>query len=159
MTCEDIFLEVIVKVQAYKSGNYTIPVPPNVGNISEITGATFGTTPDLQFTMNGNEDDTAKMGEGSSIEDSESNTVQGKIHSIATTVNIESGFQLARNTIQDMIGTDYITVVTTQLGNSYLAYHLPNTSDITIKDDIDTEIMQMSVKLSGSSRNGFIKLN
>lgn len=158
MTCEDIFLEVIIKVQAYKSGNYTIPVPSNVMNISEITGATFGSTPDLQFTLNGNDDDTAKMGEGSNIKDSESNTVQGKIHAIATTVNIEAGFQLVRNAIQNMIGRDYITVVTTQLGNRYLAYHLPNTSDISIDDAADTETTQMSLKLSGSSRNGFIKL-
>lgn len=158
MTCEDIFLEVIVKVQVYKTGHYSIPVPPNVPNVSEITGATFNSTPDLQFTLNGNEDDTAKMGEGSSIKDSESNTVQGKIHAIATTVNIEAGFQPVRNAIQNMTGTDYITVVTSQFGNRYLAYHLPNTSDISIDDAMDTEITQVSVKLSGSSRNGFIQL-
>ena len=155
MECNELFLSDVVRVDLVPCDQCAIPVPFNVPGIVEVLNPVIG-TPALSVGFDG-ENLTAYTEEPATLKDSEQAQVLGYLHTHEVSVLCLHGFSALRAARKALMGVDFNIIAHTVDGSRYLCYALPNTSKVSLDDQMGNSD-SITVKASINSMSGFIKI-
>lgn len=152
--CNEIFLEEIVRVELIPTASCSMPIPFNVGELTTMTGCQIGTS---SMTLDVKEGTTGQIQPSPSLKTSEKPQGAGYLRQHDLQVPIQYGYNEVRAAKGTLAGVDFHVVLRTAAGNEYLLYALPNTSTISVDDQMGAESKQ-TVKVSLQSLSNIIKI-
>jgi len=141
--CKENLLEDIVEVSFYLASHVNCNVPFGVPGVNEMA-ATISGNPVLTLSVTASNDTDAVM-ETPSLKVSEKREAAGLVRSHDLQINVEQGFDAAKQAADALSGEDIAAVLKDYEGNRYIIHALPNSTLYSYEDG------------RGSSHTGRIK--
>ncbi len=155
MECNELFLADIVRVDLVPCERCTIPVPFGVPGIVEVLNPIIG-EPALSVGFEG-DNLTSFIEEPPTLKVTEQSQAIGYVHTHDLNALCLHGFSALRAARKALMGVDFNIIAYTVNGTRYLCYALPNTSKVSLDDQMGSSA-SMTVKASVNSMSGFIKI-
>jgi len=152
--CNEIILDGIVRVDIIPCSECNIPVPFSVPDITEIGQCTFG-SPALTISSTGDAD--AVFDTAPTLKNTEKTESAGRVRTHELSVPVSAGFEAVRKASAVLSGIDFYILWTTVGGKRYMAYTLPNTSVISLEDQM-AEVTAQTLKCTVKSMSGIIEV-
>lgn len=157
----------VVRIDFMPTDAIKVGIPFNVQNITEttvtmdddeaLTDIGLYTDSLLSLNLSGDATVDAEMKEGLSHKVTEKREVAGVVRTHTLQIPIEVGFQTIRQQQPALQQNDFHIILTTDGGERYLAYALPNTCQFSIDDQMGQQA-QMNLKAVVQSMSGFVKI-
>ena len=155
MECNELFLSDVVRVDLVPCDQCSIPVPFNVPGILEVLNPVVG-EPVLSVGFDG-DDLTSFVEEPATLKDTEQPQALGYLHTHELSALCLHNFSALRAARKALMGVDFNIIAHTIDGSRYLCYALPNTSKVSLDDQMGSSA-SITVKASVNSMSGFIKI-
>jgi len=130
--CKEILLEDIVEVSFYLASNVNCGVPFGVPGVNEMS-ADISDNPVLTISVTASDDADAVM-ETPSLKVSEKREVAGLMRSYDLQINVEQGFDAAKQAADALSGVDIAAVLKDYNGDRYMIHALPNSTLYSYED-------------------------
>ena len=130
--CKEILLEDIVEVSFYLASNVSCGVPFGVPGVNEMSADISG-NPVLTVSVTASDDADAVM-ETPSLKVSEKREAAGLIRSYDLQINVEQGFDAAKQAADALSGADIAAVLKAYNGDRYMIHALPNSTLYSYED-------------------------
>lgn len=160
--CLEYILREVVKVDFIPTTTCHIPIPCNVPCVYALPTAsvTLG-EPKLtvQMAVFSDADTTkARMLTAPTWQQKDSFSAAGKVSEHTFTLTVDRNKDNVRRAVAELTGYDVYVVLTYMDGSRAIFLTLPNTTQITIDDQLSATSSDMSLKAVVKSLNGLVKL-
>ena len=155
MECNELFLAEVIQVDLIPCADCVCPIPFNVPAILTMTNPTLG-TPALSVGFVGS-GLTSEVEQAPSLSASEQTQAMGVVYTHELSAAIAHGFANMRTARKTLMGVDFHIVAHTADGSKFLSYALPNSSKISLEEQM-SDGGTMTLKASVNSMSGFIKI-
>ena len=155
MDCEELFLNEIVHVELVAAAGCNFSVPFNVGEQTKMSGTTG--TAQMVFDVNESTSNTSVLDSAPSLKTSEKPQAAGYLRTHELTIPARGNYNKVREAKAALAGVDFNVVLRTAAGTRFLLYALPNTSMVSVEDQMGAESKQ-TVKVSIESMSNMIEL-
>lgn len=158
--CEELFLNDVVRVEVVPASRCSFSVPPNVGEITEISqaagsGGQAGLSGLAAVTMDIDDGTaTALMESVPTLKIQERTQMAGFLRQADLQIPIAAGFQEIRQANGSLKGEDFHVVLKTASGTRLLLYALPDSSAMTVEESASAQ----TVKITLMSMSSLIKI-
>ena len=151
--CNEIFLEEIVHIELVPTSGCSMPVPFNIAEISQMNNCSIG-SPTMTFDVN--EGSTGMM-TTPTLKTQEKAQAAGHIRNHTLQIPIQYGYDSIRAAKGSLAGVDFHAILRTVAGTEFLIYALPNTSVVSVDDQLGSESKQ-TVNVSIQSLSNMIRI-
>lgn len=158
--CNERLLDDVVRIDLIRSRECNFPVPVMIPRIQEMGGITLGQPVlSLAYSIEAGADALYKASFESAptMRYTECSETAGVIMTYEGSITVDSGYDDVYEAAQLLAGQDFICILTLAGGERLLVYALPNTSVLTIDDQL-SNLRTTTVKVAAKSRSGYIKI-
>lgn len=167
--CQELLDAEIVRVDLIPMDGTTMPVPFGVPNLSRLKGSYPNADPVpsgafqfapavLTVAQSWGDDVDAAMKPGAKYKPTPARDAAGILRTHTLEVPIEAGFQALRNKENKLHNSgDLLLVMTAYNDQQYMAYTLPNTTQVALDDQVSTN-GTMTLRVTVQSYSGVILL-
>ena len=152
--CNEVFLNEVTHVELVVDGSCAFPVPFNVGELAGMENCTVGSAA-MSFDVTG-AGATAMM-DTPVLKTQEKAESAGRIRTHDLQIPVKYGYDEVRSAKGGLAGRYFHAFLRTAAGTEFLIYGLPNTSAVTVEDQMGGEPKQ-TVKVSLQSMSNMIRL-
>lgn len=153
--CFEIFLNEVTHIELVQASVCTLPIPFCVGEITQMNNCTIG-----EATMVVDISSTSADGllqSAPTLNTQEKPQAAGYLRNHDLQIPIKDGYDTIRQKRGSLAGRDFYVVLRMLSGSEFLLYSLPNTSTVSVEDQVGSESKQ-TVKVSLQSLSNMIKI-
>lgn len=154
-TCQELFLDDVVRIDVYAEGQYNVPVPPTVANLSTLAPFTLG-TPAFSAAI----DESAAvplLSSNVTVKTTHDTQRAGHIFKHEITSNIYIGHDEARQKVFSLLNRDAIVILTTADAARLLFYPVPHTFAPSV-DETRGATHEQTIKFTLQSMSSVISI-
>lgn len=158
MDCLELRLSEIVRVALYASADTTVPIPANI-NAPLIPAAylSLPASPVLALALSPSSDTEAMLDATPSLKVTNALSPAGNIYTHELQLSVAQNPTTVRDAVDALVGRDFHILYSLADGSQALSYALPNTSLLSIEDNLSTTSLT-TLKAHLSSMSNVIPL-
>lgn len=153
MDCLELRLSEIVRVSLYDAADTTVPIPANI-NAPLIPAAylSLPASPVLALALSPSSETEALLDATPSLKVTNALSPAGNIYTHELQLSVAQNPTSVRAAVDALVGRDFYILYTLADGSKALSYALPNTSILSIEDNITTtSLTTLKARLSSMS--------
>ena len=167
--CEELFLNEVTHVELVPAANADLLVPYNVGELTQTVGKKSVTvnnqqievwrtgTPEMVIDANVTDATMGRLVSPPTLKTTEKPDRAGYLRQHDLQIPVEGGYDDIRAARGRLAGVDFNVVLEMRSGSRFLLYALPNSSTVSVEDQLGSE-MKQTVKVSLQSMSNMIRL-
>ena len=158
MDCLELRLSEIVRVALYAAADTTVPIPANI-NAPFIPAAylSLPASPVLALALSPSSDTEAMLDATPSLKVTNALSPAGNIYTHELQLSVAQNPTTVRDAVDALVGRDFHILYSLADGSQALSYALPNTSLLSIEDNLSTTSLT-TLKAHLSSMSNVIPL-
>ena len=153
--CNEIFLNEVTHVEIVRAADCSLPIPFNIGELTEMNGCEIGAAVMTIDVTDGTGDGTILS--APVLKTTEKPQAAGYLRQHDLQIPVGYGYEEIRRKKGLLAGIDFHAILRTQAGTEFLLYALPNTSAVSVEDQLGTEQKQ-TVKVSMMSMSNMVRI-
>lgn len=153
MDCLELRLSEIVRVALYAAADTNVSIPANI-NADSIPAASISlpASPVIALALSPSSDTEALLDATPSLKVTNALSPAGNIYTHELQLSVAQNPTTVRTAVDDLVGRDFYILYTLADGSQSLSYALPNTSILSIEDNITTtSLTTLKARLSSMS--------
>lgn len=158
MDCLELRLSEIVRVALYASADTTVPIPANINApFIPVAYLSLPASPVIALALSPSSDTEAMLDATPSLKVTNALSPAGNIYTHELQLSVAQNPTTVRAAVDALVGRDFHILYTLADGSQALSYALPNTSLLSIEDNLSTTSLT-TLKAHLSSMSNVIPL-
>jgi len=154
--CTELFLSEVCHVELVPAMRCTISVPANADPQTAINNCSIG-TPELTADVNDDSNYTGVLDSAPTLKTSPKTSIAGFLRQHDLSIPTMGEYIDFRRASDKLAGVDFHVILRTVAGTEFLLYALPNTSTVSVEEQLGGDSKQ-TVKVSLQSKSNMIKI-